>query len=180
MAAEESSRLASTMLQAKMPTIYLIYHIFFRGLILFQLYRIFGDEQRLKDGKEMMDRMEGWALVSSAVFENKWLLLKAEFMASIDESDQALKNYEGSIKSAQDHGNIHELALAQELFGNYYSERGCMTTSIECFKKAYVYYTQWGATAIADKILETHNLEMASAAKQELHLQNQKHPRQCG
>mmetsp|Transcript_38056 Transcript_38056/g.66749 ORF Transcript_38056/g.66749 Transcript_38056/m.66749 type:complete len:344 (-) Transcript_38056:35-1066(-) len=178
--AEESSRLASMMVPvSKMPTIYLIYHTFFRGLILFRLYRMYGDEQRLKDGKEMIDRFEEWALVSMAVFENKWLLLKAEYSASTDEFDQALQMYEGSIKSAQNHGNIHELALAHELLGNYCSGRGFMTTtSNACFEKAYMYYAQWGATAIAEKIFLTHNLEMDSAAKQELHLQNQKHSRQ--
>ena len=140
---------------------------------------MYGGEQRLKDGNEMIDRFEEWALVSMAVFENKWLLLKAEYSASTDEFDQALQMYEGSIKSAQNHGNIHELALAHELLGNYCSGRGfTTTTSNACFEQAYMYYTQWGATAIAEKILHTHNLEMDSAAKQELHLQNQKHSRQ--
>ena len=72
---------------------------------------MYGDEQRLKDGKEMIDRFEEWALVSMAVFENKWLLLKAEYSASTDEFDQALQMYEGSIKSAQNHGNIQAKVL---------------------------------------------------------------------
>jgi len=184
-AAEESSRIASNMLPAsKMPTVYLIYHTFFRGLILFQLHRIFGGEQRLKDAKEMMDRMEIWVSVSMAPFENKWLLLKAEHLFCVGDFGRALQMYKGSIKSAQDNGNIHELALAYELLGKFYSERDhlvdnvsseCRIASNECFKKAYVHYTQWGATAVAEKILNDHNLEMDLHAP---HLQTQKHPRQ--
>jgi len=181
MAAEEHSQLASMMYPtSREPTIYLIYHTFFRALVLFRLHRMMGgDDRRLKDGKEMQDQMGNWPLVSMAVFETKWLLLKAEYFASISEFDQAVQMYKGSIKSAEDHGNIHELALAHELLGNYCSGRGFMTTtSNACFEKAYMYYAQWGATAIAEKIFLTHNLEMDSAAKQELHLQNQKHSRQ--
>jgi len=175
-AAEESSRQASIMFPAsKMPTIYLIYHTFFRGLILFQLYRICGDQQRLNDGKEMMDRLEEWALVSMAIFENKWLLLKAEYYYSIYDSDQALQMYQESIKSARDYGNIHELAMAHELLGKYHLERGCREDSKECFRNAHVYYTQWGAIAVAEKILRKYNLELDSQASP---LQNQKHPRE--
>eukprot|EP00579_Thalassiosira_antarctica_P021935 CAMPEP_0201974226 /NCGR_PEP_ID=MMETSP0904-20121228/49474_1 /ASSEMBLY_ACC=CAM_ASM_000553 /TAXON_ID=420261 /ORGANISM="Thalassiosira antarctica, Strain CCMP982" /LENGTH=148 /DNA_ID=CAMNT_0048524669 /DNA_START=56 /DNA_END=498 /DNA_ORIENTATION=- len=114
MAAEEHSQLASMMYPtSREPTIYLIYHTFFRALVLFRLHRMMGgDDRRLKDGKEMQDQMGNWPLVSMAVFETKWLLLKAEYFASISEFDQAVQMYKGSIKSAEDHGNIHELALA--------------------------------------------------------------------
>lgn len=173
--AGESSRLAFAMLLAsKMPTIHLIYHTFFRGLILFQLYRMNGDSQTLSDGKEMMHRMEKWALVSMAVFENKWLLLTAEYCSSIKDFNQAKRMYEGSTKSAQDHGNIHELALGYELLGKFYSERGSKMNSDECFKKAYVYYTQWGATAVAEKVLRVYNLD-----SQALHALTQKRKREA-
>jgi len=180
-AAEESSQLASMIMPAsKMPTIYLIFHNFFRALTLFNLYRKHGGEERLTGGKEMVDKMEEWANISMAVFGNKLLLLKAEYSASIcDEFDQTRKFYEGSIKSAQDHGNIHELALAHELLGKYELDRGCSTIANECFKKAYTYYSQWGATAIAERTLRTYSLDMNTGDTPEPQLKNQKHSRQC-
>jgi len=175
-AAEESSHLAMSLLPAsKMPNIYLIYHTFFRGLILFQLYRTCGNEQRLNDGKEMLDKMEEWYLVSSNVFKNKCLLLKAEFLSSIGEFDEALRMYARSIESAQCNGNIHELALAHELLGKYYLERKCMENSKGCFRNAHVYYTQWGAITVAEKVLREYKLELDPQA---LPLQNKKHARQ--
>lgn len=79
LAAEEHSKLALMMFPAsKEPTIYLIYHIFFRGLILFWLHRtINGGTHRLEEGKQAMDEMEKWKENSTAVFENKFLLLCA-------------------------------------------------------------------------------------------------------
>jgi len=178
MAAEEHSRLASMMYPAcKEPTIYLIYHTFYRALILFKRHRISGSivgsaNNKLKDGKEMMDLMGRWSLLSKNVFNNKWLLLKAEYAASVEKFDEALQMYKDSIKSAQDHGNIQELALAHELLGDYYSDRGCHLVSIECFKNGYLYYTQWGATAIAERILRKHNLDVDI-----FEVQNRKHSR---
>jgi len=178
--AEEHSQIASTMFPAcKEPTIYLIYHTLFRALVLFKLHRTSEDNhnERLKSGKEMLDAMEAWAQFSVDVFESKWKLLNAEYYASVKDFDQAVHMYKSSIKAAQDHGNIHELALGHELMGNYYFDHG-LPDSTECFKKAYIYYSQWGATAIADKLLHKHDLEVESSADQGVHLQAQKHSRE--
>ena len=115
----------------------------------------------------MMGRMGKWAKISTAsmaVFENKWLLLKAEHSASIQNSIEAEQLYKASIKSAQDHGNIHELALAYELLGNYYAASGLRMTSIDCYNNAYAYYKQWGATAVAEKLSHKHDLDTSLAS----------------
>lgn len=153
-AAEESSRTASNVNPTdKMPSIYLICHTFFGGIIRFQLYRKIGDEQRLKNGKEMMEEMETWSKNCVAVFENKLFLMQAEYFASIDGHNDAERLYIKSINASRDHGNIHELGLAYELLGKFYSARGSSSYSIHCFKHAHKFYTQWGADAVAEKIL---------------------------
>ena len=75
-------------------------------------------EQRLKQGKEALEQMGKWAEKSMAIFGNKWHLMQAEYSASIGEHEKAQLEYTSSIKAAKDHGLIHELALALELFGN--------------------------------------------------------------
>jgi len=129
---------------SKMPTILLIYQTFFGGLISFQLCRQAkdGDDEHLSKGKEMMDRLGNWAQNSMDVFENKWMLLQAEFFSSVHQNNAAEQLYKASAKVAHDHGDIHELALAHELLGKHYSQRGCNQDSIESFRKAYVYYNQ--------------------------------------
>ena len=164
-AAENSSNIASMMLPAaKMPTIYLIYHTFFRGLLLFKLYQMYGDNQRLEDGKNMLDLMQKWANYTSDVFENKLLLLKAEYYACrlsnpIREFSEALQIYEGSIKSAKDNGNLHEAGLSYKLLGDYYASNGNEAEAIQSWKHSYSYLKQWGATAVAELLSKDHNLE---------------------
>jgi len=161
-----------------------MYHTFFGGLVSFQLYRTLGGNDRLNKGREMLDQMRKWAHV--APLENKRLLLEAEHAASIN-SDDARQLFEASIKSAQDHGNIHELALAFELFGNYYEERSQDSNakredsnedSNQCYERAFFYYTQWGATKVAQRLSDIHNLSPAVVANVASQVENLKHARQ--
>ena len=91
-------------------------------LVLFQCHSEDGGDKRLQDGKEIMDQMGIWARNSMAVFGNKWILLKAEYAALVnDKCDDAEELYRISIMATQDHGIIHELGLAYELLGGYYT-----------------------------------------------------------
>ena len=203
-AAEESSNIASMMYPvSKFPSMHLIYLTFFRGLgmhptvtctlllsflslidfccglVLFQCYSEDGGDKRLHDGKEVMNQMGTWAKNSMAVFGNKWLLLKAEYTALVgDKCNAAEELYKKSIKAARDHGIIHELGLAYELLGGYYKMHGRETDCIHCIKQAYTYYTQWGATHVAKKILHDHDLNIESISDTESQLVNSKHPRE--
>ena len=148
-----------------MPTMHLIYHSFFRGLIKFQCYSEHKDKHRLQEGKEMMDRMGIWAnKCNMDVFGNKWLLLRAEYAASQgsdNTNDDAEQLYLESIKAARDHGYLHELGLAYELLGDYYTVHEPEHDAIEiCMKQAYRCYHQWGATKIARKILDDNDLDL--------------------
>jgi len=117
----------------------------------------------LQGGKEMMSDMGYWANNSMAVFENKWLLLRAEHAASINNHDEAKGLYKASIGAARDHGNIHEMALAYELFGNHHDACGRSDDAKSCFSKACVAYKTWGATAIAERLYAKHDLDLSTA-----------------
>jgi len=177
-AAEEYSRIASMMLpQSKMPTIYLIYHTLFRGLILLHLSREQDvEDKRLDGGIEAMDQMGRWAKNATEAFENKWLLLRAEHAATVKNHDEALRLYKASIQASQDHGNIHECALGHELLGNYYLGLGCSSDSIASFEQACVFYTQWGATAQAGRLIRKHSLGIDAATERDC--QGRKNARQ--
>lgn len=178
LAVEKTSRIAA-LLPTEVPQLFLVPLTLFRGLVAFRLYRKIGDDQRLAEGKEMMDEMEKWALNSKAVFENKWLLLKAEYLASIRDHDAALGMYMQSIQVARDHGRLDELGLAYELLGNYHSSAPVSKEDpISSFKMAHLYYTQWGATAVAAKLLRENDLDKASMDITEAQLANIKYARQ--
>eukprot|EP01083_Nonionella_stella_P024057 66550_1 len=112
-----------------------------------------------------------------SVFEGKWILLKAEYFSSVHEYSQAIQMYNAAIKVALEHDNIHELGIAYELLGKYYLANGCKEDSNNCFKKAFVCYNQWGATAVAEKIIKDENLDRRSITDK-LHLNSSKRSRQ--
>jgi hypothetical protein len=164
--AEKSSHHAWTVHEAaKNLEMILIYHTFFSGLIAFHLYRETGDDKRLKEGSSMMDTMRKWTHNSMAVFENKWLLLKAEYLASFQGGHDARQFYEASIKAARESGNIHELGLAYELAGDHAAAHGCESESKEFYNNAFVSYTQWGALAVAERLSVRHNLDKTTALR---------------
>lgn len=154
----QNARPASTL-----PTVLLLYATYFRGLVSFQMYRQAGGEHRLKNGEEMMELMEKWAKLSPesmAVFGNKWHLIKAEYYSSVKDYGRALKMYKASIAASKDHGNIHELALGYELMGDYYAAHHFETDVTECYKNAATFYLQWGAAAVARRIMSKHSLDI--------------------
>jgi len=172
-AAEKSSyEVLKVQPTASMPTIHLIYHTFFRGIVSFQQYRKsegIERDRKLEEGKKVMNEMEKWTLNCSDVFENKWLLLRAEHFASINEDDLAEKSYTKSINASRDHGNIHELGLGYELFGNFHSSRGSWKNATHCYAQAHAFYNQWGANAVADRIVRDNpGLDLTSAIHEEL------------
>ena len=158
--AEKWSELLSSQPSSKMPKSQLIYYTFFRGVIAFRMYRDGAGDQWLGEGKKLLGKLEVWLKHSTSLFESKVLLLKAEHCASITRNiNEAISIYDASIKSARDHGFVHEQGLAYELKGK------CLaltldTNSSNCFKNAYQCYMQWGAVAKADQILKEHKLDL--------------------
>lgn len=168
--AETSSLVAWKYPTAKMPTIVLIYHSFFDGLIAFHQYREVGGDERLQRGKEMMNRMGMWSQNAMNVFQSKWLLLQSEHAFSVCEHQKAKGLYEASIKSAKDNGNINELSLAYELFGEFCLSNKCGVDANACFRRAHTSYIQWGAKAVADRLVRSHQLNLnAKLDELELH-----------
>jgi len=154
-----------------MPQPFLIYHTFYRGLVAFRLFRqiqagatgiddelllAYKQEQCINEGKESIVKMNRWAQNCTEVFENKLLLLKAEFAAWVTFGD-AEELYKASIKAARK-DNKHEMALAHELLGDYYASCGRADDARSSFNHACVYYTQWGADAIAKRLSAKHGL----------------------
>jgi hypothetical protein len=110
-AAKASDR-AMSFPTSKMPKVQLIYHIFYRGIVMFHLYREGKGEHWLKEGEKMQDQLETWVKTSKPIFENKLILLEAESYASTCNVVAAKESYELSIKVARDNGYIHEQGLA--------------------------------------------------------------------
>lgn len=131
-----------------------------------------GGEERMKEGTEMMESMGKWARNNASLFENKWLLLRAERASVARDDAEAQSCYEASIRAAKDNGSVHELGMAYECFANFHLVRGRNDEALLLVKKSYGAFTQWGATAVAKRLLAKHGLDAASIGESELHAEN--------
>ena len=125
---ENYSHIAGATPNAKMPELLHIYYTFYSGLIAFQAHHRLGGDSRLKEGSEVIRKLESWTKCSP-IFENKWLLLKAEYLSSVHSGDDPRHASNGHRDDAKSNYNA-----------------------------AYVSYSQWGANAVAEKLSVKHNL----------------------
>ena len=136
-----------------------IHWLFYRGLIAFQMYREGQGEDWQRKGKLALDKMELWLENSESIFENKVLLLQAENHASMCEVAKAKAMYKAAIKSARDHGLVHQQGLAYEFMGNYLASIVETSEATCCYKNAYECYMQWGAVVKAERLWKDHTLD---------------------
>ena len=66
--------------------------------------------------------------------------------------DSAASFYERSIRSARQHKFIHEEAIASELAGLFYLDRGLREKSLHLFLHSIWGYKAWGALAVAKRV----------------------------
>src|SRR5262249_3825415 len=79
--------------------------------------------------------------------ENRYALLAAE-VARIDGRDlEAMRLYEQAIGSAREHGFLQNEALANELAGRFYLDRGLERNGYAHLRDAHACYALWGADA---------------------------------
>ena len=80
------------------------------------------------------------------------LLLEAEKLHTSGAFESAALFYEKSIQSARQHKFIHEEAIASELAGLFYLDRGLREKSLHLFLHSIWGYKTWGALAVAKRV----------------------------
>jgi hypothetical protein len=129
--------------------------IFFEGLTCFQFARQSNNDERSKwmeKGETVLEKMKLLSQHSSWNWENKMLLLEAEKMHTLGDFDSAASFYERSVRSAREHKFIHEEAIASELAGLFFLERGLREKSLHLFLHSIWSYKTWGALAVAKRV----------------------------
>ena len=99
-----------------------------------------------------MRKIKEWSVHSDWNFKNKVLLLEAEMYNTQKDFDKASLCYESSVRAAKQHKFIHEEAIASELAGVFFLERGLHEKSQSFFKHSIECYEKWGAFAVANRI----------------------------
>lgn len=105
--------------------------------------------------KDNFKRLKRWAKATPKNYLHYMLSVEAE-MARIEDSTDAVKLYEKAIEAAKRSEITQDIALAYELFGNYYQQKGFKEMSAILYHKALQYYSQWGAEAKCIHFKNTH------------------------
>ena len=102
-------------------------------------------QHRLQAIAAHQGQLERWANNCPANFANRAALVAAE-IARIEERElEAERLYEESIRLARENGFVHHEALACELAGTFYEQRGFETISHAYLEQARRGYSVWGA-----------------------------------
>ena len=76
----------------------------------------------------------------------------AEWHYTMKDYDEAALCYEGSIKAAAKHRFVHEEAIAAELAGHFFLERGLLPKAHQFFLHSAHCFKTWGGLAVARRV----------------------------
>ncbi len=95
-----------------------------------------------------------WAQHAPMNYENKLWLVQAERHRVLGQYAQAADCYSRAISLAKQHEIMNEEALANELAGRFYFDRGSTTIARAFLTEARYWYRRWGALAKVSQIDE--------------------------
>ncbi len=113
-------------------------------------------------------QLEKWAEQCPENFENRAALVGAEIARAEDRPLEAMRLYEEAIESARVNGFVRNEALADELAGRFYLERGFRKNGFSHLRDARACYALWGADAKVRQLEALHPwlLEEKSAPRE--------------
>jgi PAS domain S-box-containing protein len=104
-------------------------------------------QQHLEALAAHRQQLQLWAANCPETFENRAALVGAEIARLEGAELEAERLYEQAIHAARASGFIHHVALAHELAGRFYLQRGLETSAYAHLRHSVAAYTQWGAEA---------------------------------
>eukprot|EP01082_Thalassiosira_pseudonana_P006090 g5506.t1 g5506 contig2:666682-670873(+) len=126
-----------------------VYLKFYEGLTAFHFLRDSNDSEWMGIGEDIMTSFQMWSEQrSNWNWENKALLLQAEWHFSKGEHETAKEKYLASIDSARKHRFVHEEGLAMELLGICCAASGDVDGARWHTSKAFDCYESWGAVGL--------------------------------
>lgn len=106
---------------------------------------------------EHVEQLRRWAQNAPANFEDRAALVEAEIARIEGRPLEAMDLYERAIRSATDHGFLHQKAIANELAGRFHASRGFETIARAYLREARDCYERWGA---AGKVAQLDTLAL--------------------
>ena len=130
------------------PSFDTINEYFYTGLIAYAMQRENDTDKEYWDdlSADIMRKFTEWVDIGCDWnFNSKMQLLLAEQAYCMNDVDIAETAYDEAIAKARQTGFIHEEALACELAGGFYCERGAISEGRSYLQDSVALYTRWGA-----------------------------------
>lgn len=105
-------------------------------------------EQRPRHFDSVLDhyrQLQVWAEVNPETFEDRAALVGAELARIEGQVLNAKELYDKAIRGAHKHGFVHNQAIANEIAGRFYAERGHEKIAATYLRAARACYLRWGA-----------------------------------
>ena len=105
-------------------------------------------EQRPRHFDSVLDHhreLQEWAEVNPETFEDRAALVGAEVARIEGRVRDAQELYDKAIRAAHKYGFVHNQAIANELAGRFYAERGYEKIATTYLRDARACYLRWGA-----------------------------------
>ena len=113
-------------------------------------------KKAFKQLRRQRKRMKKWASNCAENFEHKHLLIEAEFARIGERRSEAMTCYEQAIASARKNGYTQNLAIANELAADFYSNTGYSNIADLYYQEAIYSYKAWGAINKVKDLKQKH------------------------
>ena len=121
------------------------YH-FYYSLAMLKIYSQ-DEPEYLSEILSCQAKIRDWSRHAPQNYLHKQELIAAKIAQILGKHEQAEQHYDSAIAAASKAGYQHELAIAEELAGEFYYSQGKIKIAGYYLKDAYQSYRRWGATA---------------------------------
>jgi len=126
--------------------------LFHRAVPLYAAARLTNKKKYKRAAKKLLNEVKKWADTGNPNVQYYLMFLTAEQLALEKAYDAAEQKYEEAIETVTAAGHLHHIALINERYADYLSERSMIEKSKAKLSDAIHYYQEWGAWAKAGKL----------------------------
>jgi diguanylate cyclase (GGDEF)-like protein len=160
---------AENYLHSVMGIIHVPLYRFYASLTRLALAESAGDEQRrtlLAAVDAALNEFKSWAESAPMNYAHKYLLMEAERWRVLAQPEKAEACYDEAIGLAAENGFIHDEALANELAGRYYLDKGRRKIARLYLRDALRAYSRWGAEAKVAALQDNYGEPLLTMSRQ--------------
>lgn len=106
--------------------------------------------------REHTQYIEVWARQCPSNFSDRASLLAAEAARLEGRDLEAIRLYEDAVRAASSEGYVQNEAIAYELAGRFYENRGFQTNAAHHLRSSYACYIRWGALGKAREFVKRY------------------------